>query len=467
MDVERTLADYAADLVIDQVPGSVLIDFRRLMLDTAGVIMAGWRNRECRSIVEKFLAWGGTAVSSLAGRSEKIPPPGAAFGNGVYAHWTEWDDTHDASHVHASAVIFPALWAVSEAAGLDQGRQGGTTFVAATIAAFDIACRIGGLLKPHAHRGWMPTGSGGTVGAAAGAAKLLGLDRRGILSAMGLAAAGAGLFRQALADKTTGKNILAGVAAQNAVESVFLAAAGVSGAPGFLIGPYGLQALHAGGRGDAGTIAADLGHRFSITEVSIKPYPCCRSNHPAIDLVLDALKKDPSLKDKVNEVHVFAPEGLFERCGAPFDPGDNPRVSAQFSMPYTVALALTRGEICPEDFESEAVLSDVYGISGLAKRVLVHPTPLPPGGDDVMTPLTAAFHLKDGRILKYTTDNVKGSPDRPLTADEERTKLSQAAGNALTADQLEALIEAVTSTLDRGPSALMAQFRNVGAASTA
>ena len=100
----------------------------------------------------------------------------------------------------------------------------------------------------------MPTGSGGAVGAAAGAARLLGLDGPGVQSAMGIAAAGSGLSRQALADLVNGKNILAGVAAKIGVESALLARAGVSGAPNFLTGDYGLQALYADGQGEAAEV---------------------------------------------------------------------------------------------------------------------------------------------------------------------------------------------------------------------
>jgi len=458
LSVELQLALYASQLRAEDFPDMAVEAFYRLLLDTSGVMLAGNRDPECRRIANSALAWGGSQLCSVVNRREKVPPPVAAFINGVYAHWCEWDDTHDDSHVHGSAVIFPALFAAAEAAGIDEGTGSGRQFIAAVVAAFDIACRVGGLLKPYSHRGWMPTGSGGAVGAAAAAARLLGLDTEGILSAMGIAAAGSGLFRQALADKTNGKSILAGITAKNAIEAAFLARAGVIGAPNFLTGQYGLKAIYANGHGDAQAIIDDLNRRFCITEMSIKPYPCCRTNHPAIDLILDLLKEYPQAAEQVDSIHLIVPEGEYERCGAPFSPGENPRVSAQFSIPFTVALALRHGKICPEDFDPQAILSDAAGIADIVPRVTVEPWFLPPGADDVCVPVTVQFRLSDNRQIEKVAHCLKGSPERPLTPAEEREKLIIATADTFPYQQVDALTVAVKSVLRDGPSSVLSEL---------
>lgn len=442
MTVETHLAAHAAHLRDKDLPDDASTAFGRLFLDTAGAMLAGFADTECRTIAEVSTNWGGLAAASVVGSQTRVPSPSAAFANGVYAHWCEWDDTHDPSHVHCSAVIFPALGATAEAM-IAEGKEASGDFAAAAVAAFDIACRIGALLRPHSHRGWMPTGSGGTIGAAAGAARLLGLDEKGTLSAMGIAAAGAGLFRQALTDTVNGKNILAGVAAQKAVEAAFLARAGVTGAPNFLTGDYGLQNLHANGKGNADAAAEGLGDRFSITEVSIKPYPCCRSTHPILDVVFDFIGEDPGAAEATESVHVMAPQGIHERCGAPFRAGDNPRVSAQFSIPYTVALALRRGHIAPADFRDRSVLSDAAGVLDLVARVGVEAIPLAPGPDDPIGPVTVRFTLADGRVIEKTAGPLKGSPEAPLSDAEERRKLEIAVAGVLPRRLLDALVAAI------------------------
>ena len=98
------------------------------------------------------------------------------------------------------------------------------------------------------------------IGAAAGAARILGLNEEGIISAMGLAAEQAGLSRQPLAEKVNGKNILCGLAAAQGIHSAFAAQAGIKGAKDFITGRYGLNNLFASGNADvAGArLATDL-----------------------------------------------------------------------------------------------------------------------------------------------------------------------------------------------------------------
>ena len=450
MSVEAQLAEYVTSLRFEEIDDATRMSFGRMLLDTAAAAVAGYREPTCRPVANSLAAWDQRGVASVIGSDQLVSPPAAAFANGVYAHWCEWDDSHDPSHVHASAVIFPALFAAVEASGRLGDPEGGREFTAASIVAFDAACRIGKVLKPFIHRGWMPTGTGGAVGAAAGAARLLGLDSAGVLSAMGIAAGGAGLSRQALADLVNGKNILAGVAAKIGVEAALLAQAGVSGAPNFLTGTYGLQALYAGGEGDAREILDELGERFSINEVSVKPYPCCRSAHPALDIVFDMLREEPNLASNVDSVHFAVPRGVFERVGRPFDPGDNPRMAALFSVPYTVALALRRGLVSPADFDASAVVNVPSDIAELIPRIHVEPVPVPDEASDPMVPTKARFQLSDGRKVERTAETVKGAPDHPMTTAEEDEKLSVAVGRTLAQADLDGLATATRRIPENG-----------------
>lgn len=442
MSIEAQLAEYVTALQYEEIDEATRASFGRMLLDTAAVAIAGFREPSCRPVANAFGGWHLEGVASVVGSDRLVSPPAAAFANGVYSHWCEWDDSHDPSHVHASAVIFPALLAAFEASRGPKESTAGQEFVAAAIAAFDAACRVGRLLKPFTHRGWMPTGTGGAVGAAAGAARLLGLDAAGVQSAMGIAAAGAGLSRQALADLVNGKNILAGAAAKIGVESALLAQAGVTGAPNFLTGAYGLQALYAGGGGDATEVLDELGERFSINEVSIKPYPCCRSAHPALDIVFDVLREKPSVAGDVDSILFEVPRGVYERVGRPFDGGSNPRMAALFSVPYTVAVALRKGVVAPTDFDPQTVCDVPSDIASLIDSIVVEPVPVPDEAADPMVPTKAIFRLSGGTRIERTANTVKGAPDHPMTGDEEGQKLSVAVGETLRQDDINGLAAA-------------------------
>jgi 2-methylcitrate dehydratase PrpD len=352
--------------------------------------------------------------------------------------------------VHASAVIFPTLLAAAETAKLDEGELAGHEFIAATVAAFDVACQIGAALLPYYyHNGVMRTGVPGHIGAAAGAARLLGLGEDGILSAMGLAAEQAGLSRQPLADRVNGKNILCGLAAGQAIHSAFAAQAKIKGSPNFLTGRFGLNAIFAGGNADLEKELADLGKKFSVTETSIKLYPSCRSTHPGLDLTFDMMADEPDLSNRVDTIEVTSSKIVNELVGAPFEAGDDPRVAAQFSIPYTLSVALKRGKIALSDFDPAQVTTD-SAVLDMAKRVSVKTRTEEGPGANWWRPYTVRMNLDDGSIREREVTALKGSLARPLTLEEQQAKLDEAGKDMLSPEQLVALADASRNIGIRG-----------------
>ena len=441
MTLEERLTKHVADLKWEDIPSSARDAVSKMLIDTAGVILAGLKSKECQTLLDRYISWGGAEESSVAGSEKRLPAPSASFLGGVFAHWWEWDDTHDDSAVHASAVIFPTLLAAAEANKMDEGEKAGRCFVAATVAAFDVACQIGATLNPHYHNGVMATGVPGHIGAAAGAARLLGLGEDGILSAMGLAAEQAGLSRQPLADRVNGKNILCGLAAGQAIHSAFAAQAEIKGSPNFLSGVYGLNASFAGGNADLEKGLADLGKKFSVTETSIKLYPSCRSTHPGLDLTFDMMADEPDLSNRVDTIEVTSSKIVNELVGSPFKPGKDPRVAAQFSIPYTLSVALKRGKIALSDFDPAQVTTD-SAVLDMAKRVSVKTRTEEGPGANWWRPYTVRMNLDDGSIREREVTALKGSLARPLTLEEQQAKLDEAGKDMLIPEQLVALADA-------------------------
>jgi len=449
MTLEERLTKHVADLKWEDIPSTARDAVSKMLIDTAGVMLAGLKSQECRNLLARYISWGGAEESSVAGSEKRLPAPSASFLGGVFAHWWEWDDTHDDSAVHASAVIFPTLLAAAEANKMDEGEASGREFVAATVAAFDVACQIGATLNPHYHNGVMATGVPGHIGAAAGAARLLGLGEDGILSAMGLAAEQAGLSRQPLADRVNGKNILCGLAAGQAIHSAFVAQAEIKGSPNFLTGRFGLNAIFAGGNADLEKGLADLGKKFSVTETSIKLYPSCRSTHPGLDLTFDMMADEPDLANRVNTIEVTSSKIVNELVGSPFKPGKDPRVAAQFSIPYTLSVALKRGKIALSDFDPAQVTTD-SAVLDMAKRVSVKTRTEEGPGANWWRPYTVRMNLDDGSIREREVTALKGSLARPLTLEEQQAKLDEAGKDMLSPEQLVALADASRNIGTRG-----------------
>ena len=438
---EVELAMFASELPHSALPASAKAAFDRLAFDFISVVIAGLRDAAC---VRAANAFGGLA--DFGGN-----PSASAFALGTCAHWFDWDDTDDTSHVHGGAVVFPALLA---AAGLSESPQDAEpraeAFFAAAVVGYDVACRIGGHLKNQGHRGWMPTGSGGAIGAAAAIARLAGLGAPELLSAMGIAAANAGISRQALADRANSKGVLAGVAAKSAVDAFTIARAGVEGAPHFLNGPYGLCALE--GQGAQMQCSMGLGADLLIERVSVKPYPCCRSAHAVIDGVLEFRRISPADATGVSAIDVSAPPGVFERCGAPFRIGDNARLSAQFSIPYTAAVALRKGSLELEDFEERAVARNSSEWRQLIEAIRVRRDP--EAASDVLAPVHIRL-VGNAGIAERKVTALKGDPEKPLVIAEQQDKLRSAARGVLSEGEIVEVEGLILDLQHDGPRELI------------
>jgi 2-methylcitrate dehydratase PrpD len=230
---------------------------------------------------------------------------------------------------------------------------------------------------------------------------------------------------------------LAGIAAKTAVDAALLAQAGVAGAPRFLTGAYGLQSLHGAELGDAARTVVSLGDDFSITKVGIKPYPCCRSTHAAIAAALKLRRTDPQFAKRVLRVHAIVPKGVYKRCGTPFALGDEPRLSAQFSIPFTMALALRCGPPTLRDFAPAAVVEASSRDAELIRHIEVEADR--GGSSDLLTPVAATFDTDEHKI-SVRVDHVPGGPEAPPTADDQIGKLAGAAGEHLDKSEQAALL---------------------------
>ncbi|HSI57108.1 MAG TPA: MmgE/PrpD family protein, partial [Ideonella sp.] len=122
--------------------------------------------------------------ATVLGRKEKVDMASAALVNGITSHTFDFDDTHLKTIIHPAGPVASALLALAEHTGAS-GRQ----LIDALVLGIDVACRVGNAMYPdHYDRGWHITGSTGTLGAAAGCARLLGLDDQQTTMALGIAA---------------------------------------------------------------------------------------------------------------------------------------------------------------------------------------------------------------------------------------------------------------------------------------
>ncbi len=216
----RRLGELALSYRHETLPAEARAMAVRCILDATACSLAGLNEPAVVMVRGEVADQGGRAESTLLGSSLRVPAGGAALANGTAAHALDYDDVNLAIPGHATAVVMPAVLALGEAIGAS-GRE----TVAAFVAGYEIACRVGLLVAPgHYERGFHASSTVGGIGAAAACANLLRLSTTQAASALSLAATQASGLKALFGNM--GKPLHAGLAARSGVLAARLAARG-------------------------------------------------------------------------------------------------------------------------------------------------------------------------------------------------------------------------------------------------
>ena len=326
--VSQTLARFVADTTWNDVPEKVRHEAKRALLNFFAVTIAGCRTEPVDLALASLAEFSGGRQATIVGRSERIDALSAAFLNAAGANVFDYCDTHLPTVVHPTSPVAPALFALAE-----MQRVSGPELLLAFVLGFEIECRVGGAVSPgHYPRGWHITSTCGVFGAAAGAAKLLGLDARQIVWALGNASTQSAGLCECLG--WPAKSVSVGNAARNGLWSALLAQKGFAGPAEPIAGAQGFLAAM-GEPPNWAALTEGLGKSWELNDNSIKPYPCGFVIHPLLDCALDWRRDHPA--DAVARVAIRGNPLLLQRT-------DRADVAtgreAQVSLQHAVAAAL-------------------------------------------------------------------------------------------------------------------------------
>ncbi|MBR1216648.1 MmgE/PrpD family protein [Bradyrhizobium sp. U87765 SZCCT0131] len=362
-----TLAAYVNKLTFDDIPAEVKARAKALTLDLLGSAVRARREADSTPSLLGMLAalsLDGRGEATVFGDTRGYTPAVAALLNGALGHSLDFDDTHADSSLHPSAPVVPAAFAVGEMVGAS-----GRDVLTAIVAGYEVCCRLGNALDPTAHyaRGFHPTATAGTYGAAAAAGKLLGLSVQQLISAFGVSGSQAAGSLQFLVNGAWNKRYQVGAAAMNGVIAATLAKQSFIGASESVEGKHGLLVGYTD-HADAAKAVAGLGTVYETMKIGVKPYPSCRYTHAAIDALIAMRREHNLTPDNVARVEIGLHRNGITLTGDPTTKR-HPRsiVGGQFSMFFTGALALDQGSFGWDDYGR---LGDA-AIDGIADRIEV------------------------------------------------------------------------------------------------
>jgi 2-methylcitrate dehydratase PrpD len=419
-DFAVVLARFACNLSIDQLPAPVLAAAKANVFDTLACAAAGSSApgvAEARGLATE---WGGAPQASVLAFGDRIPAHHAAWVNGMMAHARDYDDTHDAAVLHAGVSVVPAALAAAQL----RGGAAGSDFIAGVAAGLETICRLGVATRIGiVESGFMYTPLFGYFAATVAAGRVLELDATQMVNALGIAYSQVSGNHQVTRDGALTKRMQPGFAAQGALVSVQLAQRNLRGAQATFEGLDGFLRVYLHDRCDREALRDGLGERYEFTQLSYKPYPCCRFNHTAIEAALVLGAANPISAEGVRRIRVGLTRQAYEAVCTPADVRKAPQtiVHAQFSIPYTVAAALVDGRVGLGHFTGSAIRRP--DILALAQRVDAFVD------DDIerewsrsVSPAHLQVDMQDGRTHSLRIDLPLGHPSRPMSVADFEAK---------------------------------------------
>ena len=424
--VTERLAQFIAGSRWEDIPGDVRREGVRGLLNFVGCAVGGARDEAMDLAVKVLGPYFGPAQAVVIGRGERPDALNAAFLNAVSANVLEYDDTHLPTVIHPAAPVAPGLFALAERRPVT-GRQ----LLHAFILGIEAECRIGlGVMPTHYRRGWHITATCGIFGAAAAAAKLLGLDQRRTAWALGHAATQSAGLVESLGSMS--KSIGVGNAAKNGLAAALFAEAGFTAAEQAIEGRYGFAPVTSDSV-DLDAMTDGLGARWEVLANAYKPYPCGVVLFPVIDACLELRARHAPAPERIARVVVQGHPLLRERADRPaVETGREAKVSLQ----HSVAAALLFGAAGLPQYEDACVADPA--VRALRAKVVFEENP-----EVAVEAAIVTVHFADGAGPSEHVRHGRGTPGRPMSDDELDAKVRELAAHGAPYVDAAGLIAAI------------------------
>ena len=396
----------------------------RTFLNWAGCTIGAARHESVDAAIAAMQMLAPSPQATVLGRDERLDLCGAALVNGIASHTFDFDDTHLKTVIHPAGPVAPALLAIAEAHG-----KSGREVLDALVLGIDVSCRIGNCIYPdHYDRGWHITGSTGVLGAAAGCARLLGLDEHRTLMALGIAASQPIGMREQFGTMT--KPFHPGGAARAGLTSALLAANGFTASERAIEAPRGYAQV-VSDKTDWAEITGELGQRFEISFNTYTPFACGIVIHPTIDAAIQ-LREQGISADDVERVQLRVHPLVLELTGKR-EPQDG--LQGKFSVYHGFAAGLIFGRAGEAEYDDAVVRrADV-----VALRRKVEAAVDPAIHEDAAWVTVA---LRDGREVQVRVEHAIGSLERPLSDAQLEAKFHALADPVIGSVRARATIDA-------------------------
>ena len=379
------------------------------VIDMAGLCIAA---RDTVYVQQLVNGWDSDGSCTVIGHRRKLDAAGAAVVNGTATHGEDFDDTLEGAPIRVGAMVIPAVLAAGERFGLS-----GERVLVGIIAGMEAVCRLNHVAAGKMHKAcFHPVGVIGALGAAMGAGTAMGLEKRELSMALGIAGSFSSGIIEFLTDGAWTKRIHPGWAAQSGLRAAVIARTGFFGPRTILEGGHNFfRAFAPTATPDYSHVTVGLGETFYMERIVFKPYACGTMIHPYIDCAI-RLSKMGIEADAIDSIVCPTGEGLVHRLWEPLEGKHNPPsgYAAKFSMPFCIAVGFYERDAGLDQF-TDAKAHDER-ILGLAQKVsyVIDPENEYPRNYSGHLRVT----LRNGEKIVLDQPHMRGGMREPLTLEE-------------------------------------------------
>jgi 2-methylcitrate dehydratase PrpD len=440
--ITERLAGYVAGETLTSIPEDVIKKAKLCVLDSVGCLLGAYASPIAQIMAGFTADISGSDDTQVAGSGLGTDCGTTAFSYATLINALDYDDIYKKGHPGAT-IISTAL-----AVG-DKIACSGAELIEAVVVGYEVSARTAlSLLQSaprktiHGHGTWQ------TIGAAATAAKLLRLGSRQTAHAIAIAAANApvaSVMKTVYGSSPSMAKNNFGQAAQVGVNSAFLARRGFEGPLDVFEGETGFWRMFGADGGDLASLIKGLGELYEIREVGFKPYSCCRILQSSIEAAVDVFRQAgvDSRNGGYRNILVSGPAIL---CGWPFNNRHPDTMwAAQFSAPYTIALALLGIEPGAGWFSNKQLSDPVT--TALTEKIELRPHQ---GEEDTVHhrpshhAARADLTLDDGRTFNSQIKIAKGEAANPLSVEFLSSKFLRLATGRVGAGTSVQILDTIT-----------------------
>ena len=302
------LCNWVCSTSYEDLPAEVRKESVTLLYDTVGAMIPSATLPSCQPVVDLIKALGDSGGCSIIGHPLKTSIISAALANGTIGHGDEMDATSGGSGRFAATIV-PTVLTVGQ-----YTEASGKELVRALALGSELAARIQGILNHYGTRSqFAPPAIGGTMGAAASAGLLLGLDSEEMEHTLGLAASGAcGLSSFHKGELHQIKSLMHGKAAEAGVLSALLAHRGFHGTKDILTLEDGFFDAFLGIPVAGHEVVDKLGENYLMAQNTYKRYPVVGANQAALHALLQVMKRHELTADDIVQIEVIVTRNAFQ-----------------------------------------------------------------------------------------------------------------------------------------------------------